>query len=58
MNDYIPEDWIRKYVDSLITVAKSLDDSSIMKQAIIIRVECILDMVEAFRERNNEKSLP
>lgn len=58
MTACIPEEWIKGYVDSLIKVAKSLDDNSVMQTAIALRAENILDMVVAFREKNNESNIP
>jgi hypothetical protein len=50
----IPQEWIRDYVDQLIEVAKTFPPHSVMKQAAMVRAEYIMDLVEAFRESDND----
>ena len=48
MND-IPQEWIKKYVNSLLEVAKSMAAGSAMQNALILRAEYAMDLVQAFR---------
>ncbi len=47
----IPQEWIRKYVNSLLEVAKSLAAGSAMQNALILRAEYAMDLVQAFRNQ-------
>jgi hypothetical protein len=46
----ISEEWIEKYVGQLIDLAARLAEGP-MRDATLLRVDHILDLVKAFRER-------
>ena len=46
----IPEMWIMEYVTKLLSVAKELDENSVMRQSVALRASHAMDLVEAFRE--------
>lgn len=46
----IPQEWIRKYVDKLMDVAKTLQPHSAMQASLLNRADVVMDLVKAFRE--------
>jgi hypothetical protein len=46
----IPEQWIRQYIDKLLTVAQTLEQDAALKQAMTDRATHIMDMIAAFHE--------
>jgi len=51
----IPQDWIKRYVDQLLDVAKQLPDGSRMKDAALLRADHVMDLVKAWRESEGAK---
>lgn len=51
----IPQEWILRYVDSLLRVAKMLEPHSDMHASTIARANAVMDMVSAFEESSNKK---
>jgi hypothetical protein len=47
----IDQQWIQRYCDTLLEAATKLSDG-IFKDAILRRVECAMDLVEAWQKRN------
>ena len=47
----IDQQWIQHYCDEFIKVAASLPDG-LLKQAVLRRVECVMDLTEAWQKRN------
>jgi len=52
MTNSIPEDWIKHYVDVLIASAAKLEPSK-FRDAILLRAEHAMDLVKAYRDREN-----
>ena len=48
----IPQEFIRDYVDSLIAAAKMFPEGSVMRTSALLRADYVMDMVKAFREKN------
>lgn len=48
----IPEEWIKKYVDQLLEMAKRLE-SGPLHAALLLRAEHAMDLVEAYRSRSD-----
>lgn len=48
----IDQRWIQTYCDSFLKVAKELPEGSLMQQAIMRRVEVVMDLTEAWQKRN------
>ena len=46
----IPQEWVKKYVDKLIDMAKQFDENSLMRTTCLMRAEHAMDLVKAFRE--------
>lgn len=46
----IPQEWVKRYVDSLLDAAKMFDSLSPMRASILFRADAVMDMVKAFRE--------
>jgi hypothetical protein len=46
----IPSKFIQNYIDELINIAKPFPEDSVMKAAILRRVECVMDMVDAYKK--------
>lgn len=46
----IPQEWIKKYVESLLRVAQKFPEASSMRQASMLRADHAMDLVKAFRE--------
>jgi hypothetical protein len=46
----IPSKFIQDYIDQLLNVAKGFPEDSIMRAAVMRRVECIMDMVDAYKK--------
>lgn len=51
----IPQEWILRYVDGLLRVAKTLEPHSDMHASIIARANAVMDMVNAFEESSSKK---
>jgi len=47
----IDQDWIRNYCDEFMKIAIKLDNGP-FKDAILRRVECVQDLVDAWQQRN------
>lgn len=46
----IPQEWVKRYIDQLLTVAGELPVGSPMRDAMLERADHAMDMVEAFRK--------
>lgn len=46
----IPQQWIKNYVDRLLTIVKELEPGR-MRDAVLLRAEHAMDLVQAYRER-------
>jgi hypothetical protein len=46
----IPQEWIRDYVDKLVHTARDLPEKGRMRNAVLLRADHIMDMVDAFHE--------
>ena len=46
----IPDEWVRRYIDSLLEAAKLYPPESVMHESILLRAATILDMVQAWRD--------
>jgi hypothetical protein len=46
----IPQEWIKNYVDQLISVAKELPAYGAMQSSMMLRADAIMDMVIAYKE--------
>lgn len=46
----IPQEWIKNYVDQLISVAKELPACGAMQSSMMLRADAIMDMVIAYKE--------
>ncbi len=46
----IDQQWIQRYCDTLLEAAKRLDHGA-MRDAVLRRVECVMDLVEAWQKR-------
>ena len=53
-NSDIPQEWIKHYVDQLLDVATKLETGG-MRDAVLLRVDNVLDLVQAYRRRNDNK---
>lgn len=51
----IDQQWVKKYVDSLLEAAKSFGPESVMGQGAMVRADAVMDLVTAWRERNSDK---
>ena len=49
----IDQKWISNYCDLLINIAKQMPTDSILRVATERRIECVMDLVEAWQNRNN-----
>lgn len=47
----IDQRWIQTYCDEFMKVGDSLPEG-LLKQAVIRRIECVMDLVEAWQKRN------
>lgn len=47
----IPLEWIKKYTETLITLAAKFDAGSKMRDATLLRVDHVMDMVKAWKEK-------
>ena len=45
----IPSKFVQDYIDQLLSVANTMAHDSIMRAVILRRVECIMDMVDAYK---------
>lgn len=45
----IPQEWIKKYVDQLLEIAKQLPPGG-LRDATLLRADYTMDLVKAFRE--------
>lgn len=46
----IPQDWVRKYVDTMLAMAGKIGPDTAMGQAALLRAEHAMDLVKAWRE--------
>jgi len=46
----IPQEWIKNYVEQLISVAKELPAYGAMQSSMMLRADAIMDMVIAYKE--------
>jgi len=49
----LPLDWVKWYTDTMIRVAASFDEGSKMRDATLLRVDHVMDMVKAWKENPN-----
>lgn len=49
VNEPIPQEWIKKYVDQMLDLAKKLGPGP-MQDACLLRADHAMDLVKAFRE--------
>lgn len=52
----IPQEWVKKYVDNLVRIAKALPENSDLRAVVAVRAENALDLVKAFRESQERES--
>ena len=50
----IPDEFIKNYVDQLLLAAAKIGPGK-MSDAILLRADCIMDLVKAYRESKNAK---
>lgn len=50
MTPAIDQQWIKEYIDQLLDLAGKLPEGP-MKQATLLRVDHVMDLVEAWRKR-------
>ena len=50
MMEPIPQEWIKDYVDTMLSLAQRFNDNK-MRDACALRAEHAMDLVRAFRER-------
>lgn len=48
----IDQQWINNYVGEFLKIANQLPEG-FLKQAVLRRVECVMDLTEAWQTRNN-----
>lgn len=53
--NYLPQEWVKNYVDQLIKVAKELPENGVMQKSMMLRAEAILDMVIAYKEKAQQE---
>ncbi len=46
----IPQEWIKRYVDDLLSFAAGLDERNAMRAACLLRADHVMDLVKAWRE--------
>lgn len=51
----IDQRWIQKYCDEFLQIAGNLSDG-LLKDAVLRRVECVMDLLEAWQTRNQPKA--
>lgn len=51
----IPQEWICKYVSSLMIIARTLPAGSDMQASSMIRAEYALDLIKAYRDQKNKE---
>lgn len=51
----IPDEFIKNYIDQLLIAAAKIGPGK-MSDAILLRADCIMDLVKAYRERNNAQN--
>lgn len=56
MNEAIPEEWIKSYVDQLLDMAGRLGDDSPMRSAALLRAEHAMDLLTAWRESRQRRT--
>lgn len=47
----IDQQWINKYCDEFLKIAETMPTGS-FRDSILRRVECVMDLVEAWQKRN------
>lgn len=50
----IDQQWIQRYCDEFIKIADKLPEG-LLKQAVLRRVECVMDLTEGWQKRNEPK---
>lgn len=50
MDNFIPEKWIKNYVEQLLKMAEKLGPESSMGKAMMLRADHAMDLVKAYRE--------
>ena len=48
----IDQEWINRYCDEFLKIAGQLPEG-MMRDAVLRRVECVMDLTEAWQKRNN-----
>jgi hypothetical protein len=51
-DESIPLEWIKVYVDTLLSFAGKFDEGSAMRAAALLRADHAMDLVKAWRERS------
>lgn len=51
----IDQQWIQRYCDEFLKVAKTIP-SGVFQDAVLRRVECCMDLLEAWQKRNEPKA--
>lgn len=52
----IPQEWIKTYVDALLGAASRWPEGA-MRTAALLRADHAMDLVKAFRERNEHRAV-
>lgn len=47
-------EWIKKYVDELLEIAKKFEEGSAMRASATLRASFVMDMVDAWREAHKQ----
>lgn len=57
MKDHSPIDqqWIKHYCDEFLKVAQMIPEGT-FRDAVLRRVECVMDLLEAWQKRNEPKA--
>ncbi len=51
----IDQRWIQNYCDQLLKVAGTLPERGVIREATMRRVECVMDLVEAWQKKDEAK---
>ena len=57
IQNHIPEEWISKYVTTLLDIAKKLQPGT-FRDSVVLRAEHAMDLVEAWREVKTKGDTP
>lgn len=52
----IDQQWVQRYCNEFLKIAEQLGENSILHAAVLRRVECVMDLIEAWQKRNEPKA--